>query len=140
MVTVCACNLTHTEPVDGMLSEATIVAFTATTQPDRAREFFERTLGLRLVKEDDFAIVFDANGIMLRVQKVPEHTAPNYTVLGWDVADIRAEIQELTARGVRFERYGWFEQDELGIWTAPSGARIAWFKDPDGNTLSLTQF
>jgi hypothetical protein len=90
--------------------------------------------------DDAFAIVFDANGVMLRVQKVQEHTPPPYTVLGWDVADIHACVKELAGRGVSCERYEWLEQDESGVWASPSGASIAWFKDPDGNTLSLTQF
>src|ERR1041384_5951318 len=111
-----------------MLNQSKIVTFVATKQPERAREFYEQTLGLRLVKDDEVAIVFDANGIMLRVQKVQAHTPPNYTVLGWDVADIRAEIKELSARGVSCERYAWLEQDEAGVWTAPSGAKLAWFK------------
>lgn len=123
-----------------MLNQSKLVTFVATQQPERAREFYEQTLGLRLVKDDAFAIVFDANGIMLRVQKVQEHTPPHYTVLGWDVGDIHAEIRALSARGVSCERYAWLEQDEAGVWTAPSGAKLAWFKDPDGNTLSLTQF
>ena len=123
-----------------MLNKSKIVTFVATSKPDSAKDFYEQTLGLRLVYDDAFAIVFDANGLMLRVQKVQEHTPPNYTVLGWDVGDIQTEIKELVERGVRCERYEWLEQDELGIWTAPSGAKIAWFKDADGNTLSLTQF
>ena len=123
-----------------MLNKSKIVTFIATKQPDSAKDFYEKTLGLRLVYDDAFAIVFDANGTMLRVQKVQELTPPNYTVLGWDVSDIQTEIKELLGRGVRCERYEWLEQDELGIWTAPSRAKIGWFKDPDGNTLSLTQF
>jgi len=123
-----------------MLNKSKIVAFIATKQPDRAKDFYEKTLGLRLVYDDAFAIVFDANGIMLRVQKVQELTPPNHTVLGWDVGDIHTEIKELMGQGVRCERYEWLEQDESGVWTAPSGAKITWFKDPDGNTLSLTQF
>lgn len=123
-----------------MLNKSNVVTFVATSRPDSAKSFYEKTLGLRLVTDDGFAIVFDANGVMLRVQKVQEHTPPNYTVLGWDVADIHASVNELLGRGVRCERYQWFEQDESGIWTSPSGAKIAWFKDPDGNILSLTQF
>jgi predicted enzyme related to lactoylglutathione lyase len=123
-----------------MLNESKIVAFAATSKPDGAKKFYEQTLGLRLIADDPFAVVFDANGIMLRVQKLQTHTPPNHTMLGWDVADIRAEINELTERGVSFERYEWLEQDESGVWTSPSGAKIAWFKDPDGNVLSLTQF
>jgi catechol 2,3-dioxygenase-like lactoylglutathione lyase family enzyme len=123
-----------------MLNDTNVVAFIATSRPDNAKSFYEQTLGLRLVTDDAFAIVFDANGVMLRVQKVEAHTPPGYTVLGWDVADIHASVKELLGRGVRCERYEWLEQDESGIWTAPSRAKIAWFKDPDGNVLSLTQF
>jgi hypothetical protein len=74
------------------------------------------------------------------VQKVRELHPAKHTVLGWEVADIHAKTRELTSRGVRFERYDGLAQDESGIWTTPSGAKVAWFKDPDGNTLSLTQF
>jgi catechol 2,3-dioxygenase-like lactoylglutathione lyase family enzyme len=123
-----------------MLNNSNVMAFVATSQPDKAKSFYAQTLGLRLVTDDAFALVFDANGVMLRVQKVQEHTALPYTVLGWDVADIGAIVMELSARGVRCERYEWLEQDDSGVWTAPSEAKIAWFKDPDGNTLSLTQF
>lgn len=123
-----------------MLSNSKIVTFAATRKPDGARDFYERTLGLRLINEDGFAIVFDANGIMLRLQKVGEHAPANHTVLGWGVAEIDTEIKELAGRGVRFERYEGLGQDESGVWEAPSGAKVAWFKDPDGNVLSLTQF
>lgn len=123
-----------------MLNNSNVVAFVATSRPDSAKSFYEQTLGLRLLMDDAFAIVFDANGVMLRVQKVQEYIPPTYTVLGWDVADIDASVKELLGRGVRCERYEWLEQDESGVWRAPSGAQIAWFKDPDGNTLSLTQF
>lgn len=123
-----------------MLKKSKVVAFVATSRPDSAKSFYEQTLGLRPISDDAFAIVFDANGVMLRVQKVKEHTAPNYTALGWDVVDIDASVKELLSRGVKCERYEWLKQDELGIWTSPSGGKIAWFKDPDGNILSLTQF
>ncbi len=123
-----------------MLSSAKIVAFVATSKPDSAQDFYEQTLGLKLISNDNFALVFDANGVMLRVQKVQAHTPANHTALGWDVADIQTEMKELMRKGVSCERYEWLEQDELGVWTAPSGAKIAWFKDPDGNVLSLTQF
>lgn len=123
-----------------MLSKSKVVAFVATSAPDKAKTFYEQTLGLRLTYDDAYAIVFDANGVMLRIQKVEAHTPANFTALGWDVADILAEVRELTSKGVRFEKYEWLEQDEFYIWTSPGGARIAWFKDPDGNVLSLTQF
>jgi catechol 2,3-dioxygenase-like lactoylglutathione lyase family enzyme len=123
-----------------MLNQANVVAFVATSNPERARAFYEKTLGLRLVSEDGFAIVFDANGVMLRVQKVQSHTPPPYTVLGWEVADVHAAVEALSGRGVTVERYEGMGQDESGVWTSPAGAHIAWFRDPDGNTLSLTQF
>ena len=117
-----------------------IIGFVATRNPASARKFYEETLGLAFISEDPFAVVFDVNGTMLRVQKVQELLPARHTVLGWDVQDIRVEIEALTKKGVRFERFDGLPQDELGIWTSPSGGKIAWFKDPDGNTLSLTQF
>jgi len=123
-----------------MLNSSNVVAFVATSKPESAKSFYEQTLGLPLISDDGFAIVFDANGVMLRVQKVQDHNPPPYTVLGWDAADIHASLMELSGRGVNCERYAWLEQDDSGVWKAPGGAMIAWFKDPDGNTLSLTQF
>ncbi len=123
-----------------MISDSKIVAFVATKDAAGAKTFYETVLGLKLVSDDSFALVFDANGTMLRVQKVQELNPAPYTALGWDVTDISSEVEELVKRGVVFNRYEWLPQDELGVWTAPGGARIAWFKDPDGNTLSLTQF
>ena len=122
------------------MKDAKIISFVATEEPAEAREFYEKTLGLKFVSDDPFAIVFDVGGTMLRVQKVEELVPAGYTVLGWEVADIRAEIKKLSKRGVRFERFGGLPQDELGVWTSPAGGKIAWFKDPDGNILSLTQF
>ncbi len=117
-----------------------IMAFVATKKPDRARDFYVRTLGLRLVSEDSFALVFDAGGTMLRVAIVSEVHPTGYTVLGWIVPDVSRAILNLSHRGVAFERYDGLLQDDKGVWTAPSGAKIVWFKDPDGNTLSLTEF
>lgn len=117
-----------------------LIGFVATQIPARAREFYAETLGLRLVSDDPFALLFESNGTMLRVQKVQEVVPAKYTVLGWGVPDIVAKVHELTKRGVRFERYEGLSQDDLSIWTSPSGAKVAWFKDPDGNILSLTQF
>lgn len=122
-----------------MLGSEKIIAFVATTGAARAREFYEGVLGLRVVSDDPFALVLDAGGTMLRLQKVSEHRPAPFTVLGWAVADIRAAVEGLRAAGVTFERFPGMDQDERGIWTAPGGARVAWFKDPDGNTLSLTQ-
>jgi catechol 2,3-dioxygenase-like lactoylglutathione lyase family enzyme len=123
-----------------MLGSSKVVAFVATAAPARARVFYANTLGLSLVSEDSFALVFDAGGTMLRVSIVQEVRPAGYTVLGWTVPDISAAVRDLAQRGVRFQRYDGLEQDAQGIWTAPGGARVAWFHDPDGNTLSLTQF
>jgi catechol 2,3-dioxygenase-like lactoylglutathione lyase family enzyme len=122
-----------------MLAETDIIAFVPTRDFDAARAFYGQTLGLRFVEGDGFALVFDAGGTMLRVVKVPEYTPFPFTILGWKVADITDMVGRLQANGVVFERYAFLEQDPLGIWSSPSGARIAWFKDPDGNTLSLSQ-
>jgi catechol 2,3-dioxygenase-like lactoylglutathione lyase family enzyme len=121
------------------LGSCKIGAFAAVLDRDSARTFYRDTLGLTLVSEDEFALVFDANGISLRVSPVREMTAAPYTVLGWEVPDIAVMVRLLTSRGVQFERYGFMKQDELGIWNAPGGTRVAWFKDPSGNTLSLAQ-
>jgi len=117
-----------------------VMAFVATSKPARARRFYRDTLGLRLLSEDQFALAFDAHGTMLRVTVVKEVAAAEYTVLGWQVPDIVAAAKRLQTAGVRLQRYPGMGQDEQGIWTSPSGARIAWFKDADGNTLSITQF
>ena len=122
------------------MTNSKIICFVATRDAASARRFYETTLGLKCVSEDAFAIVFDANGTMLRVQKVKELSPAQYTALGWEVADIAARIRVLSEKGVRFERFPGVPQDELGVWTSPSGAKVAWFKDPDGNTLSLTEF
>ena len=121
------------------LKSTPIVAFAATTNPAAARKFYAKGLGLRLVSEDRFALVFDAGGTMLRIATVPALQPAGYTVLGWLVPDIERAVRDLQARQVAFNRYDGMGQDDLGIWTAPSGARIAWFADPDGNTLSLTE-
>ena len=123
-----------------MLDAADLIAFAATTDLDRARVFYEQVLGLTVTEQTDLACVFDANGTMLRVTAVPEVARAGYTVLGWRVADITAAVRELSARGVRFLRFDGMDQDADGVWTSPGGGRIAWFADPDGNTLSLTQF
>ncbi|HEV2936398.1 MAG TPA: VOC family protein [Streptosporangiaceae bacterium] len=122
-----------------MLESSDLVAFVAATDLGRARAFYEQTLGLPVVEHNDFACVLDAHGTMLRVTAVPKVAQPGYTVLGWRVGDIAASVRELTARGVSVLRFDGMNQDEDGIWTTPSGARVAWFADPDGNTLSLTQ-
>lgn len=122
------------------LSDQSIIGFVATSDPDRAKKFYRDTLGLRLVSEEmPFALVFDAHGTMLRVTIVKKVSPAGYTVLGWQVPNIVAAAKALLEVGVRFERYQGMQQDELGIWSSPGGAGIAWFKDPDGNTLSISQ-
>jgi catechol 2,3-dioxygenase-like lactoylglutathione lyase family enzyme len=123
-----------------MLNDKKIVAFVPTLDFDRARAFYVDLLGLHFVHNDGFAMVLDANGTMIRVAKVQSDFKPAiFTILGWEVAAIETEVAALTAKGVVFERYGFFEQDDLGIWAAPGGSKVAWFKDPDGNTLSVSQ-
>jgi catechol 2,3-dioxygenase-like lactoylglutathione lyase family enzyme len=127
---------------ESILGSSKLVAFVPTTDPVKARAFYEDLLGLRLVADEKpFALVFDANGTMLRVTTVAEHQPAPFTVLGWEVDDIESTVKRLSAPGVEFQRYpGLNDSNPLGIWTAPSGARIAWFHDPDNNVLSLTQF
>jgi predicted enzyme related to lactoylglutathione lyase len=123
-----------------MLESSHIVAFAATTDLPRARAFYEQVLGLPVAEHNDFACAIDANGTMLRITAVPEVCRAGYTVLGWQVADITATVRGLAARDVVFLRYDGMDQDGDGIWTAPGGGKVAWFADPDGNVLSLTQF
>jgi catechol 2,3-dioxygenase-like lactoylglutathione lyase family enzyme len=122
------------------LSDQSIIGFVATSDPDRAKKFYRDTLGLPLVSEEmPFALVFEAHGTMLRVTIVEKVVFAGYTVLGWQVPNIVAAAKALSQAGVRFERYSGMQQDELGIWSSPGGASVAWFKDPDGNTLSISQ-
>jgi catechol 2,3-dioxygenase-like lactoylglutathione lyase family enzyme len=116
-----------------------LIAFLATTNGARARAFYEGILGLPVVSDDDFALALDADGTPLRIQKVGTLQPHPFTSLGWQVANVESAADRLADRGVRFERFEGLEQDARGIWTSPSGARIAWFKDPDGNVLSLAQ-
>ncbi len=122
-----------------MLDGEKIMAFVGVTDADRARAFYRDTLGLKLLSEDNFALAFDVNGVMLRVTLVESVQPQPYTVLGWQVEDTTKTVRKLAAAGVHFERYSHVAQDDDGIWTAPGGAKIAWFKDPDGNTLSIAQ-
>jgi catechol 2,3-dioxygenase-like lactoylglutathione lyase family enzyme len=125
---------------ESILGSQELVAFVATRDPSRAKDFYRDTLGLPLVSDDEFALGFDAAGTMLRVTRVQEVAAAKYTVLGWRVRDIVQTAKDLQKVHVTLERYSGMQQDEFGIWNSPSGARVAWFKDPDGNTLSITQF
>ena len=123
-----------------MLQESSVIAFAATVDPERAKSFYSNMLGLRLVDETPFALEFDAHGTMLRIQVVESLTPAQHTVLGWRVDDIATAVKELAADGVTFEQFEGLPQDELGVWNSPGGAKVAWFKDPDGNVLSLTEF
>jgi catechol 2,3-dioxygenase-like lactoylglutathione lyase family enzyme len=126
-----------------MLGKADLVAFVPTRDPKRARKFFEHTLGLEFVSEDPFAVVFRANGVTVRVadvSRVKEFKPAPFTILGWQVPNAEAAVRDLTAKGVTFERYAGMDQSKTGIWTSPSGAKVAWFKDPDGNVLSVTEY
>ena len=123
-----------------MLAIEKLVAFGATTDGRRAADFYGTVLGLPIRSDDAFAIVFDANGVELRLQKVDRLTPQPYTTLGWQVTDISKVLKGLAAANITPQRYAWMEQDSAGIWQAPSGARVAWFNDPDGNLLSVAQY
>jgi catechol 2,3-dioxygenase-like lactoylglutathione lyase family enzyme len=122
-----------------VLGSTPLVAFLAAADLARARAFYEGTLGLAVVEETPFACVFDAGGTSLRITRVEEVLAAPHTVAGWEVADLAAALRELAARDVAVRRYEGLDQDDDGIWRAPSGTRVAWFADPDGNVLSLSQ-
>jgi catechol 2,3-dioxygenase-like lactoylglutathione lyase family enzyme len=122
------------------LGSQKIMAFAATADPSKARAFYRDTLGLRLMSEDGFALAFDVQGVMLRVTTVKKVAVAPYTVLGWQVEDIAATAKALQEAGVELQRYQGLPQDELGVWQAPGGTKVAWFHDPDGNTLSITEF
>ena len=124
-----------------MLGASKAVAFASTADLDRARSFYEGVLGLKVLSQDVFALMCEAGGVQVRISKVPAVIPQAFTVLGFDVEDMDAVVEGLTARGVAFERYPFFgpAQDARGIWTAPGGALVAWFKDPDGNLLSVSK-
>src|SRR6185503_11169833 len=121
------------------IASSSLVAFIPTRNAARARAFYEGTLGLRFVSESPFGLVVDSGGTIVRIQKVESFTPQPFTVLGWTVGDIAAAIAELRGLGVAFERYEFLSQDAIGVWTTPDGTKVAWFKDPDGNTLALSQ-
>lgn len=124
-----------------MLTTADLVAFIPTTNPKKARAFYEDTLGLEFVSDDKFALVFKSGGVTIRIANVSgvSHKPASFTILGWTVPDVGKAVAGLVKHGVLFERYAGMVQDALGVWTSPSGAKVAWFKDPDGNILSVTE-
>lgn len=124
-----------------MLTNSKPVILIPTIKKEEAHEFYQNVLGLKFKVDDGFALVFATAGIMLRLTPVQAFTPHEFSVLGWEVEDISGSVKELVDRGVTFERYDfpWMEQDEQGIWAAPDGTQVAWFKDPDGNLLSVAQ-
>jgi catechol 2,3-dioxygenase-like lactoylglutathione lyase family enzyme len=122
-----------------MLTSSTMIGFLFTRDYDKARAFFEGKLGFRFVSLDQFALAMRAGSNMIRIAKVPDFTPAQGTVLGWEVGDIAAVVAWLNERGVPCEKYPFVQDRELGIWTTPTGDKVAWFKDPDGNVLSVSQ-
>jgi catechol 2,3-dioxygenase-like lactoylglutathione lyase family enzyme len=122
-----------------MLASGKMVGFALTTDYEKARRFYEEKLGFEFVSLDQFALVMRAGGHDIRVSKISDFTPRQSTVLGWQVADIEAVVDWLTGRGVAFEKYPFVQDQKRGIWTTPDGSKVAWFKDPDGNVLSVSQ-
>jgi catechol 2,3-dioxygenase-like lactoylglutathione lyase family enzyme len=123
-----------------VLTTADVIGFLPSADLDRSRRFFGETLGLFVVEVTPFACVVRSGRTMLRVTKVDRLRPQSFTVLGWQVADIRSEVSLLANAGVDVIRYDGLEQDDFGVWATPTGDKVAWFHDPDGNTLSMTQF
>ncbi len=122
-----------------MLSSGKLVGFVPTKNAQAARAFYENQLGFQFVSDDPYALVVRAGETMIRVAKAQEFNPAPYTVMGWEVDDIEAVVRWLQGRGVVFEKYPFVQNRELGIWTTPNGDKVAWFKDPDGNVLSVSQ-
>lgn len=122
-----------------MLEKEKLAAFLCVRDRATAKSFYGGVLGLALLHEDDFAIVFDANGTPLRISALKDFVPQKFTVLGWNVSDIEAKAREMMARGIVFERVPGLQQDDIGIWSPAPGVKVAWFKDPDGNWLSIAQ-
>jgi catechol 2,3-dioxygenase-like lactoylglutathione lyase family enzyme len=117
-----------------------VMAFAAVRDLEVSRAFYEGKLGLRVISQDALALMLDWEGTIIRIQKIPAHQPVMFTVLGWQVKDIGAVVSRLAAAGVKVERFEWMKmQDASGVATFPNGDQIAWFKDPDGNTLSLAE-
>jgi len=122
-----------------MLASGKLIGFVPTTDSRRARDFYEGKLGFQFISDDQFALVMRAGESMIRIAKAGKFTPAQNTVMGWEVTDIEAMVKWLNSRGVDFEKYPFVQDRELGIWTTPNGDKVAWFKDPDGNVLSLSQ-
>ena len=122
-----------------MLSESEVMGFIPTKDSTRARAFYEGKLGLRFISDDQFALVVESRGTIIRIAKVENFAPFPFTILGWRVKNIEEDVRNLTTREVSFQRFPGLDQNDLGIWTSPDGTKVAWFKDPDGNLLSLSQ-
>jgi|SRR5450756_1085893 catechol 2,3-dioxygenase-like lactoylglutathione lyase family enzyme len=122
------------------LNSCKMIAFVPTANIARAKEFYKYTLGFHLVEEGPFGLMFEVSTSLLRITNVQQVFPTHYTVMGWKVPNIAAAVDELAQKGIKFDRYEGFDQDERGVWTAPDGAKVAWFRDPDRNILSMTQF
>ena len=122
-----------------MIANQPLIVFIPTADAERARLFYEAKLGLRFVSDDHFAVVMEANRVMVRIVRVGDFTPAPFTILSWQVDNIHRTVAELRDQGIEFKRYPHFEQTSDGVWASPDGAKVAWFADPDGNTLSLSQ-
>jgi predicted enzyme related to lactoylglutathione lyase len=122
-----------------MLVDEILKTFVPTVKPLDAKAFYQDILGLKFLGGDNYGMEFDSGGTLLRVITVRELKPQEFTVLGWNVKDIESEIRSLNSKGVVFEKYDFLPQDDLRIWTSPNNSKVAWFKDPDGNILSVSQ-
>jgi len=122
-----------------MFQSIKMIGFILTKDYQKAREFYEHRLGCTFVSQDQFALVMQAGENHIRIAKVAQFAPQQGTVLGWEVRDIRSVVAELTKCGVTFEKYPFVQDQVTGIWVAPGGDQVAWFKDPDGNVLSVSQ-
>jgi catechol 2,3-dioxygenase-like lactoylglutathione lyase family enzyme len=122
-----------------MATPGSLIGFVPITDADRSKTFYADVLGLKFVQDDGFAVVFRSDSNMVRLVRMPVVTPAQFTILGWETTSIEADVKALTTKGVSFAHYSFLERDELGIWTAPNGSKVAWFTDPDGNVLSLSQ-
>jgi len=124
-----------------MLTDKKVKAFVTTSDAAAAKKFYGGVLGFTFISEDDYGLSFEMNNSLLRVSITnKEDAAPQiHTVLGWSVPDIHESVDFLKGRGVQFERYTFLQQDEKGVWQTADGTKVAWFKDPNGNVLSIDQ-
>jgi catechol 2,3-dioxygenase-like lactoylglutathione lyase family enzyme len=121
-----------------VLDDAAFVGFIPVRDLDSAQEFYCGVLGLKAVERNPVALLVDTAAGSLRLTSVPEFRPQPFTIAGWLVPDMSSTVAALATAGVTMQRYEGMGQDEQGVWTAPSGDRVAWFTDPDGNVLSVT--